>query len=757
MRRFTSVALVFLLLFSLGCVAEKDVSVPENEKVLSASAGDLDLDTVTDSKKYVFRPLIIDAGQNIMMQKSVSAAQIGTELNVKSTKALSPNDVSRLETLILEFENGKKEKERQCKDELGISGAMCASPAECAEGCKSAGCQKYGYASEALGYWIYKFGKDLQALSDYVSDMRNLMIIIKDATPQEKEVIMKKLNSILDKTIEINNNPLLSENMFAVCAPIDYNNNKIKEMLTIMGQYERVPSAYEYVVNVKFVVSGKDYTELQVTDSVPQAMLLTLQNISLVDKGSGYDREKNEISWEPLKLNFYPEYIIGYSFVSSQNMREDIFANWPTPRVSTRVISLSKSPTLSYLYEASKNIYGITRVLGYYPALAIVLGFWDILFFSALFVGRIGYAFIQATQSKTGVMDNIMKVFGGANPHWREYAIAYVVFIVLGYVAMFIGAPVSEDSLNVDSIGRNILENPFGALSLLFFFLSFHAAYSIAEDRVKGLIVGRKYYENIIDLSPKANRLRYQKLQEKMAELTAVISAAKNLDVSEERNALITVPAERIEAILSREGGEKAVKELIEAYTAKVENAIVRVHEKMKITEQYWPEWKKEIADKVSQCNLVSFTSLTNIPPEWRLWAASKYVAENPGEDLVVENETIKSMEVTPEAKADHLLKRLVTNGLAVGGAVLKPEGIMAMSSSVGNKAVESVLAWKVSNYAKTLGQRLFGSPYRAILIVGSKNAVIFVKGAEKEGAVFAPIDKVKDAFLEFEGRLRKI
>ncbi len=761
MRKLTSVFLVFallsLLLLMHGCVSETDVSVPGNEKVLSASAYDLDLDTVVDMKKYVFRPLVIDAEQSLVVQKSVSAAQTESKLVVKSTRQLTDADISRLETFVFEFDNARKDKERVCNQLLGLADGRCDSPKECAEMCGKAACQRYGYAGELLGYWVYDYSKKTKALESEVSDVKNAIVFIRDASSQEKEIMMAQLSSVMDRTMAVNNNPLLSENMFAICSQIDYNNNRMRDSLNLMGQYERTPSAYTYVISIKFVMSSRDYTELKISDGLPKAMLLSLKNVSL-PAGVSYDQADNVINWEPVKFTLYPEYVVGYSFSSGQGVREDIFANWPTPMINMRLVSLSKSPTVVFVVEASKAVYSAAKGLGYYPALALVLALWDIIFFVSLMVAKIAAAFVKATQAKTGFKDSVLRAFGGANPHWREYGIACALFFVLGGVLMFLAAPVAEDALNVNNLWKNVAENPAGALSLLFFFLSLHAAYSLADDRLRGLIAGRKYYENLLEMSPKANELRLKKLQEKMNELTGRIAAAGTIDVSEEKNVLISLPMERIEALMKKEGNERAVKELVEVYVARIEAALVRVEEKVRITERYWPEWKKEIWEKINAYGGAPFSALGAIPLEWRAWAAGRYIVESEGEGLMVDAEGIKGTQASPESKAEAVLKKLIGNKVALGGAILKGDAVVSALSEAGNKTLEGILSLKVSTYARTLVQKALNAQYRRIVIAGSRNAAIFTKGfGDIEGVVFAPKDKAKDAYSELESRLKKI
>ena len=62
---------LILLIFMHGCVTEQDITISETEKVLSANADDIDYDGYADIKHYVFRPIVINAQDNLVMQKMV--------------------------------------------------------------------------------------------------------------------------------------------------------------------------------------------------------------------------------------------------------------------------------------------------------------------------------------------------------------------------------------------------------------------------------------------------------------------------------------------------------------------------------------------------------------------------------------------------------------------------------------------------------------------------------------------------------------
>lgn len=752
------IALALLLLH--GCVVETDVSPGTSERVLSAGAQDFDQDSVTDFKNYVFSPVSVTAesGANITFQKTATAGETQSALAINGTNALSQDDISSLETLIFEFDSDRLGKERECLETLGLGGAggQCASPDECAARCTSAQCKKYSYVSELLGYWIYRFSQDQQAMDNDVSDIRDDIVSIGAASSADKEIMMRKISSVLDRTILMNTNPLLNDNMFGACRPLNYDNEKLLRMLSILGNYERKPEGYTYAVNLKITVKSRDYSEVRISDTLPRPMLSGLTRIEVPQEGAVYYAKANNITWPAVKSGIYTEYIVGYTFQGTQGIREDIFENWPTPRASMKIVSFTNNPVVKGVIEISKQIYSSTRWLGYYTALALIAFFWDACIMLAILAIKTIVASLSTAISRSSFRDNMVVMFGKANMYWKEYAVFALLFLAIGYGLMLFSAKVPEDVLNIDNIVRHLAESVPGALSMVFIFLALHLVYSLAEDRIKGALVGRAYYENLLDLSPKANALRLRKLKEKLAELEQGIKDAGSVDVGEEKSVLVSAPVERIEAMMKKPSNGRAVKELIDMYIYKIEAAIIHIEEKKKIFGEYWGAWSSEIADRLSESDNVPFSALKGIPTEWRVKAVSRYVAENQEDGLIVEGQSIRRLEERPGKMEDEALKKVITKDLAIGGVLFRNDAVAAARSSAGNKTLEAILSWKVANYAKTLGQKVLNLDYLGITITGEKDAVAFTKVQEKEGAVFAKKENLAAALEEFGKRLKR-
>lgn len=755
----TTLILLFLSIFLLlGCVAETDIGMPENEKGLSKSSMDLDGDNETDITNYIFAPIVLDADGNIIMQRSVSALPSASDITIESVNDLTEENVSQLEILLFQFESEKKNNAETCMGGFGLNAfgaSECENPAQCAELCTGPQCKNYTYANELLGNSLYNFLETEKTISNEIAETREAFITIKNADSSEKQRIMRKLSSILDNTLAINSNPLFNPNMLGVCR-FEYDSVNIREMLSILGEYERHPVQYTYVVALNFAIAGKVYTELKITDSVPSLLRSGLANISTIPKDSMFNAQTSSVSWPTSAFVIYPKYILTYSFTSTQQLQESLFALWPTPKISMRIVSLGKSPIVAHIVNTSKTIYSFTKTLGYYPALAAVLAFWVILFFMMFMLTKIGISFITASIIRISLKDSLAKALGNANPYWKEYVLASALFFVLGVAMLFAAAPVAEETLIIDNITMHLLQNPLGFVSALFFFLSLHMAYALLEDRFKGLILGRMYYENILDVSQKANEIRFRKLQEKMTELKQKFANAGNMDVSDEKSVYISIPLERAETLLKKTGSESAVKELLEMYLSRIESALVRIDEKTKISKDYWADWSREISEQLAIHESIQFTQLTKIPPEWRIWAVHRFIAENEDEALVVDGQGIKKAEAKSVQPAENILKKLAAKELIFGGVILKKDGIESIASKLGSSTLETILSWKLANYAKTLGQKIFNSEYNTIIIVGKKNAAAFIKTPENDGVIFAPKEKISQAFTELENKLKK-
>ncbi|MFA5077299.1 MAG: hypothetical protein WC488_02640 [Candidatus Micrarchaeia archaeon] len=758
MRR-PGLAIVLLLAISLsGCIVDKDVSALANEKVLSAGARDLDLDNMTDFKTYTFRPITISAESNISMQKFATAAQTQTLLTVKKVNQLSDPDVSALETRIFEFDLDRKQKESECSQALGLhKGGSCTGARDCAALCTASQCKKYEYSSDLVGYWIYRYSEDTKANDQDMELIRQMLITIAHSGESDREILMGKISALMDRTIEINANPLLSENMFAVCKPIDYDNEKLAGMLATLGDYERAPKAYSYAVNLKTTTQSHEYIELNVSDSLPKAALPTLSDMVVPQEGGKYTFTSNTVGWPLVKSSVYSEYMLGYGFKTSQGMREDIFDNWATPKVTLRVISFTNNWLVAGIMALSKWIYSVSKGLGYYTALAFVVSFWAIAASAAWLLGKVIFAAVNAVVSRCGFRDSAVRILGRANIYWKEYAVAAVLALAIGYALRLGAAPVMEDVLNLPDITRHLAESIPGTLSMVSIFFAIYLVYSVVEDRVKGALAGRAYYENILDVSPKANELRMRKLREKIEELEARVKGAGKLDVGDERGVLISVPLDRMETLMKKPGSERAAKELIELYITRAEAAIVKVDEKARVFSHYGKEWSKEISEKLAEKDEVPFSALSDIPQEWRAPAASRFAIENEDEGLVVDAAGIKRSESSPQGKADSALRKLVSKGGALGGVVFNKDRVLAVHSDSGNRSIEAILSWKISNYGKALAQKVHNSDFTAISITGEKHAAIIVRGQENDGVVFAKKEGAQELAAELEAKLGKI
>ncbi|MBU0586792.1 hypothetical protein KJ780_04720, partial [Candidatus Micrarchaeota archaeon] len=331
-------ALIFIVasLLLFGCVTEKDVSSPAQEKVLSALGEDFDGDGLTDAKYYVFAPIPLNPEETLLMQKTVDAAQTKNKITVRKLYNISEENASDFEVLVFKFNLEKRETEEDCRKDLGINGIVkeCTDTTECAALCTSLKCKRFGYASEFLGYWIHKFSSDSQEMDTQLAELKIMALTLKGANEQERTLFMEKVNALLDKLVETNNNPLFSEHGMGMCNPINYDYETVREMLSILGEYQREPETYNYIVDIKIVTTDQSYTELEISDSVPAALIAADGKVTTIQEGSTYGN--GNVSWRTIGLTGVGS-LIGYSVQSNQGMQESIFDDWPSSKIKTKI------------------------------------------------------------------------------------------------------------------------------------------------------------------------------------------------------------------------------------------------------------------------------------------------------------------------------------------------------------------------------------------------------------------------------------
>ncbi|MGC9005071.1 MAG: hypothetical protein ACP5JC_00395, partial [Candidatus Micrarchaeia archaeon] len=671
MQKFAVLFIIFFLLLSPGCIRERKVEVGEYEKIYAVSAEDIDNDGIVDVRYYKFSPYVVEEeGAKLTFTRILIVSPKEVETTVYAVNDLSEQDTSEMQSLMLSFSASKQESELRCKQNIGIGASPCTSVKTCADICTTPSCGKYKeYAEEPLGYSIYSFYSEVNELNNLVSEVENSLPTLSTASKSQKALVLQKLDETLVLTMQINANPLMDKNAFGICTPINYDTEKIRQIMTKLGNSTRTTTSYEYTVLLQVDSEEKGaYVETYVKDRLPNALSSSMIKLNLFQGGNVYEHAPVKIIWPAIKSTTYPHYFLLYTIVSTLEPREDVFERWSTPEITIRVISLETVPFFREAADITKNAFAQTVQYGYYIALAVSIAFWSVLSLVALQILKSLLAIIFAITDKKDIVRELRHSLGEANIYWGRYALGAVLLLATGYALQhYVAKPVAEQELVFSSTLEYIGKDFGGFLAFLTFFLGINLMYIVIEDKVKGVVGGKEYYKSIIELSPQANALKLKNLKELMEGLRHEINVynEKRIDTEKEYDLLLSVPLERLEKMIAENEDQRAVRDIIKAYTEKIEDAKAALKEKEGISRESWPRWEAYILSLLEESDAVALDSMISIPQAWRVWAANRFVEEHPEEGVALEGGVLQRSVKGPEGMAQSLITAMVRKGIA--------------------------------------------------------------------------------------------
>jgi len=763
MRKVAVALVIFLLLLSPGCIRERKVELGEYEKIYSVNVEDIDNDGVADVRYYKFSPYVVEEeGAKLTFTRILIVSPKESETTVYSVNDLSEQDASEMQSLLLSFSASKQENELRCKQNIGIGTGSCTSVETCAEICTSPSCGKYKeYAKEPLGYSIYSFYSEISELNNLLSEVENALPTLPTASKSQKALVLQKLDKILVLTMEINANPLMDKNAFGICIPINYDTEKIRQVMSKLGNSTRTITSYEYTVVLQVDSEEKGaYVETYVKDRLPNALSSSMIKLNLFQGGNVYEHAPVKIIWPAIKSTTYPKYFLLYSVVSTLEPREDVFERWSTPEITIRVISLETVPFFREAANITKDIFAKTAQYGYYIALAVSIAFWSVLSLILLQLAKSFISIVFAITDKKDIIREFRRSLGEANIYWGRYALGAVLLLGAGYALQhYVAKPVAEQELVFSNTLEYIGKDFGGFLAFLTFFLGINLLYIVIEDKVKGLVGGKEYYRSIVELSPQANALKLKKLKELMEELRHEINVynEKKIDTGREYDLLLSVPLERLERMIAENEDQRAVRDIINAYTEKIEDAKAALKEKEEISKENWPRWEAYILSLLEEGDAVALDTMISIPHPWRVWAATKFAEEHPEEGVVLEGEVLRKGMKGPEGMAESLISAMVKKRIATGGIIIKDGRILGGHFEKGKTNLLKVLMLKTMSEMESLTKETFGEDIEGVECYGKKEKMFIVKEGETIAFVICPHEKINEAKEMLKKRLGRI
>lgn len=763
MRKFALVLVIFLLLLLPGCIRERKVEIGEYEKIYAVNVEDIDNDGFADVRYYRFSPYIVEEeGAKLTFTRILIVSPKEAETTVYAVNDLSEQDTSEMQSLLLSFSADKQESEMRCKQSIGIGTGSCTSVETCAEICTSPSCGKYKeYAKEPLGYSIYSFYTETNELNNLLGEVENSMPTLNTASKSQKALVLQKLDRILILTMEINANALMDKNAFGICVPINYDTEKIRQVMGKLGNSTRVITSYEYTLLLQVDNEEKGaYVETYVKDRLPTALSSSMLNLNLFQGGNVYEHAPVKIIWPVIKSTTYPKYFLLYTVIATLEPREDVFGRWNTPEIMIRVISLETVPFFREAADITKNVFSQTVAYGYYAALAVSIALWSVLSLILLQFLKSLVAVVFAVTDRKDVVKAFQRSLGEANVYWGRYALGAVLLLIAGYAFQhYVAKPVAEHELIFSATVEYLGKDFGGFLAFITIFLSINLFYIIIEDKVKWLIGGKEYSKIIVELSPQANLQKLNKLKEMMEGLRHEINLynEKRIDTSKEYDLLLSVPLERLEKMISDNEDQRAVRDIIRAYSEKIEDAKAALKEKEGISRESWARWEAYILSLFEESDAVALDTMISIPQPWRVWAANKFVEEHPEEGVALEGDVLQRSVKGPEGMAQSLITAMVKKGIASGGIIVKDGKVLGGHFGKGKVNVLKVIMLKAISEMESLTKETFGEEIEKVEVDGKNEKAFVMKEGNTTAFMISPRGKLNEAKEMLKKKLGRI
>jgi len=750
-RSMLPIFLAILLFASFGCITENRIAPIKKETIQSRELVDLDGDGIFDYGVYEFSEI---NEQNVKIKRRLSVSTV-TSAHYTSYEFLTDLSLLKTDGYLETFSREKKIDENFCANRIGIPSISCIDVRTCANLCSanSMTCKKI--ASEypdLLGGSMLYFVQDTHEIDNAVFEARNLVLKLRTASDDEKNVYLGKLRDITAKIASINANPLIFHPKLNLCPHANYGIGNIVNASKEIGNFSTEVTGYNYIVTLEVEPLikedlGSNMNGITVEDAIPVDVvsdpnaLSSHQSITSAANGS-----KIMVGWSSSKASD-AGYILYYKF-SSDKPPEEVADSFVAPTVTIKTLDLSALGPTNSLFVL---FYGITN--NYPLSLGFAVGLTFVFIFFVYTILVLAINIVTASISGAGVAHGIKAAFGKVRVRWQIDGAAALFLLIAGfYISMFL-APPSLQSLTLISSFYFIISEPLAFAGFALILLGSIIGYSAVENLVKITIL-----ERIYGVSVRAERGAYLKdiatLKEKINLLKKMVKdyAAEDFDVSEGYDAISSIPAEKIKEL------EKKMtvysRAMLDDYLSRINIAIEKLEQKKKLADENWPAWKEAIVKMLTEHNEVHASALVAIPESLRAWALTRYMKENIEEGLVLEGMAIKRRKVSPIM----LIKEMVSAGLIKGGIILKKENIIgAWFEGDQSPTVATALTLKLRLYLASLAKEMKFGELASFVSVGDQLVYVTMRVDSYDTAIFVNKEKFKDAIEAWKKKVRML
>jgi predicted regulator of Ras-like GTPase activity (Roadblock/LC7/MglB family) len=463
--------------------------------------------------------------------------------------------------------------------------------------------------------------------------------------------------------------------------------------------------------------------------------------------------------------------IIAYSL--STNTKID--RAWVEDNMLTPSVSVSAGNPLQIAAPILSPILGLLAplipLLGFYPAVALTCAISLMLAYLAWTILRLIYNTVLAIKERKKFIDMIYDFAGPGQKSNTQYLIVGVVLVALGLASAYLlpSAPQAIEPSDIGALTQAYASNPIKAFGSLMLLLGILALFFVAEDFIKGLALGKRYYEAVRAPAELARAIRESEMlehiehnrdevgqmlqkieslaaagfnfEDELAVLQAVIGGldkaeekAMKKDYAEARGLMVDArlkfDSSHASTLKKIEAATKASTALAALYSAKSDVDVLLIEARKlgaTVTEAKGQYAELEIDEAIGKAK--------DLASEGRFDAAEKdFVRLKHELDLIVASlaqstnkKKVVKLAPVSEEKLDAVLKPLTSSGKIEAAAVVRRDGLMIYSRLPADvdKNVIAAMSARMMDRAEMVSSELKRGDVRYIIAESTLGKII--------------------------------
>ncbi|MFA6036225.1 MAG: roadblock/LC7 domain-containing protein [Candidatus Micrarchaeia archaeon] len=550
-------------------------------------------------------------------------------------------------------------------------------------------------------------------------------------------------------------------------------------------------------------------SDLTLTERIPTDLTTSQADLSFQ---TNYTRLAGQqplvYEWRITGLGSKANTSISYTALSSRRIDKSwVESNMLTPNVAASISTLTNYPAVAFSLSLLQGILGaLTPIISFYPAIAVTASLVLIILYAFYGLLLLIYGTIFAIKDRKNLRDTIYDVAGAGEKDNRTYLIVGAVLVAIGLASAYLlpsAAQAPQASADFGSLIKDYVADPIKAFGSLLLMLGLLALFFVAEDAVKGLVLGKRYYEAIRKPAQLEEAVRESGVMEHTEHLRDEVSAtlqkaealtASGFDFNDEISVLEAIiggidkaeeramkhelddargllvearkkyDAARPSLLKKVEKASKLSAELASLYTAKSDCEALLIEAERQGSNV--GEAKKKLADIDVDASvdfakkLASDGKLDQIEKEIGPAKRSLETLRSSLSTLAKAKKRVKIGSVNKQ-KLDAVLKGLVSSRKIEAAAIVRRDGLMVTSNlpSDVDKDVIAAMSARMMDRAEMVSSELKRGDVKYVVADGSLGKIIAmdVSGAAVLICLIKPKDDIGFAILAMETAARNI